>query len=389
MTFADMSNFHKGREFFFLRPSHAARLFIILMALMVLSGLIWSILVKMDDVIKATAHLRPVSVISHIITVTGGEVIEKKYVNDQTVAEGELLLRLDASADTIDFQNSQKLMLRINSDIAIAENLLRTIKTNQNHVSENSGESYIRSQIYLNEYTQMQGQLDELQRKLNREKDLPESMISAQRIEDMESEISQARLEFSLWINSKYVETMDALKALSREKETLERRISDLDRNIRNSVIRAPIAGKINEINRLNIGDYLLPGDRLLDIVPGDSSSLKADLYIDPIYAPRVHVGQKVSLRFPGLPPSKFGKLEAEINLIPADYILTQGSDPSFVVESYIPKPYLTARNGEKVYLRSGLGAEARIIVSQGTVMSMILKKLDFISSSMDLKNED
>jgi multidrug resistance efflux pump len=389
MIFADMSNFHRGREFFFLRPSYAVRLFIIVMVLVVFITLIWSLLAKMDDVIKATAYLRPVSVISHIITVTGGEVIEKNYVNNQTVVEGDLLLRLDTSADTIEFQNSQRLMLRINSDIAIAENLLQTIKTNQNNVLENSGELYIRSQIYLNEYTQMQNQLDELQRKLSREKDLPESMISKQRIEDKESEIGQASLKFSLWINNKYVETVDALKSLSREKETLERRISDLDRNIRNSAIRAPIAGKINEISRLNIGDYILPGDRIVDIVPEDSSSLKADLYIEPIYVPRVNVGQKVSLRFPGLPPSKFGKLEAEIRLVPADYILTQGSDPSFVVESYIPNPYLTSRSGEKVYLRSGLGADARIIVSHGTVMSMILKKLDFIGSSMDVKHEE
>jgi multidrug resistance efflux pump len=389
MIFADMSNFHKGREFFFLHPSHAVRFFIIFMALMILFGLIWSLLAKMDDIIKATAYLRPASVISRIITVTGGEVIEKNYTNNQTVEEGELLLRLDASADTIDYQNSQKLMIRINSDIDIAENLLQTIKTNQNHVSENSGESYIRSQIYLNEYTQMQDQIEELQKKLDREKDLPESMISVQRIEDMESEISQADLKFSLWINSKYVEAVDAIKVISGEKEALERRLSDLDRNIRNSIITSPIAGEINEIIRLNIGDYILPGERIIDIVPGDSSSLKADLYINPIYAPRVNVGQKVSLRFPGLPPSKFGKIDAEISLIPADYILTQGSDPSFVVESYIQYPYLTARNGEKVYLRPGLGAEARIIVSQGTVMSMILKKLDFISSSMDVKNEE
>jgi adhesin transport system membrane fusion protein len=388
MTFTDMNDFHKGREFFFLRPSHSVSLFIIVMACIVLSALIWSLIAKMDDIIKASAHLRPISAISHIISVTGGEVIEKKYVNDEQITEGDLLLRIDSSADAIDLQNTQKLMSRIESDIAVAENLLRTINTNKNTVPQSSGESFIRSQIYLNEYSQYQNQLDELRTKLRRENDLPLSMVTRQQIEDIENEIKQAELKFSLWTNNKLVETIDAIKTLSRERETLERRLLDLERNIKNSIFRAPISGKVNEINKLNIGDYILPGDNIIDIVPADTSSLKADLYIDPMYAARVKVDQAVSLRFPGLPPSKFGKLEAKISLIPADYILTQGSTPSFIVESIIPEPYLTAKNGEKVYLRPGLGAEARVIISQDTVMSMILKKLDFISSSMDLSDE-
>jgi adhesin transport system membrane fusion protein len=388
MTFADMNNFHKGREFFFLRPSRPVAFFIIVIACIILTALVWSLIAKMDDIIKASAHLRPISAISHIISVTGGEIIEKNYVNDEQVIEGDLLLRLDTSADTIDLQNTKKLMNRIESDIMVAEYLLQTINTNKNAVPQDSGEAFIRSQIYLNEFSQYQSQLDELRTKLRRENELPLSMVTKQQIEDIENEIKQAELKFSFWKNSKLVETMDAIKTLSRERETLDRRLLDLDRNIKNAVFRAPISGKINEINKFNIGDYILPGDNIIDIVPSGSASLKADLYIDPMYAARVKTAQKVSLRFPGLPPSKYGKLEAEISLIPADYVLIQNANPSFVVEAIIPEPYLTAKNGEKVYLRPGLGAEARIIISQGAVMSMILKKLDFISSSMDSPDE-
>jgi HlyD family secretion protein len=180
------------------------------------------------------------------------------------------------------------------------------------------------------------------------------------------------------------IQTMNSIKNLSTEKETLERHISDLDRNIKNATIYAPISGRINEIRNLNIGDYALPGEQILNIIPTDATMLKAELYVDPAYIARVKIGQKVSLRFPGLPPSKYGKLEAEINIIPADYIIGSNSKPSFVVEANINKPYLITRNGEQIMLRAGIGAEGRIIIAQDKIINMFLKKLDFISSSMD-----
>ena len=182
------------------------------------------------------------------------------------------------------------------------------------------------------------------------------------------------------------IETMDALKNLLQNRENLERRISDLDRNIRNATIRAPISGRVNEYRQLNKGDAVLPGEEIFMLVPDNESTLKAELYVDPAYIAQVKIGQKASLRFPGLPPSKFGKIEADISLIPPDY--TQGPDtsPVFIVEAVIKEPWFTSPGGEKIFLRPGIGAVGRIIVSQDTVMRMVLKKLDFINETFDEK---
>jgi multidrug efflux pump subunit AcrA (membrane-fusion protein) len=202
----------------------------------------------------------------------------------------------------------------------------------------------------------------------------------------MTQELELAELQFAAWKNTQMIETMDVLKGLLQNRENLERRISDLDRNIRNATIRAPISGKVNEYRQLNRGDTILPGEEIVTVVPDDESSLKAELYVDPAYIAQVKIGQIVSLRFPGLPPSKFGKIEAEINLIPPDFTQGSNSSPVFVVEAVIKTPWLTSSGGEKIYLRPGIGAMGRIIVDQDTVMRMILKKLDFINESFDEK---
>ncbi|MDR0557191.1 MAG: HlyD family secretion protein [Treponema sp.] len=173
-------------------------------------------------------------------------------------------------------------------------------------------------------------------------------------------------------------QTIDNLRNLTQNKETLERHISDLERTIRNATIYAPISGKIKEVRQFNVRDYLLPGEEILTIIP-TGTNLKTELYVSPAYIAQVRIGDKVTLRFPGLPPSRFGKLDAEISLIPADYASYSGSEPIFIVEASIKEPWLTSAQGERIYLRSGIGAQGRIIIKQDTVIGMILKKLDFI----------
>jgi multidrug efflux pump subunit AcrA (membrane-fusion protein) len=378
IRFSDISEFHRGYQFFMLRPSRATSLFIITVGSIVLATLIWVSIAKMDDVIKADALLRPLETISSVKVLSGGEVLKKKYMQDSLVTEGELLLQLDVSADTLELENSKKLMKRIEDNIIICNAFLETIKSGKNRTNSQNEESHIRSQAYLIEYQRWINQIEGLESRLEREKSLLESAIIKQELENKEREIKQTKLQLSLWKNNQTIETIDNLKNLTQDKETLERHISDLERTIRNATIYAPISGRIKEVRKFNIRDYLLPGEEILTIIPPDAN-LKAELYVSPAYIAQVRIGDKVTLRFPGLPPSRFGKLDAEISLIPADYTINNGTEPVFIIEAHIKNPWLTSTKGEKIYLRSGISAQGRIILKQDTVIGMILKKLDFI----------
>jgi multidrug resistance efflux pump len=389
MRFADMSEFHKGYQFFMLRPSRGVSVFIITLAGMVVAAIIWACSMKMDDVVKTTALLRPARSISIIKAISGGEALEKNYVHNGYVSEGDLLLRLDVSADALELDNSKKLMERLENNIAIYDALTETIRRGANAAAikkMNNEEASIRSETYLIEHRRQQGQIEEMRIKLDRERSKPGTLALAQRIEDVTLELELAELQAASWKNTRMIESMDALKSLLQNRENLERRISDLERNIRNATIRAPISGRINEYRQLNRGDTVLPGEEIIAIVPDDESSLKAELYVDPAYIAQVKTGQKATLRFPGLPPSKFGKIEAEVNLIPPDFTQGSGTSPVFIVEALIRTPWLVSSSGEKIYLRPGIAAAGRIIVSQDTVMRMVLKKLDFINESFDEK---
>lgn len=382
-----ISEFHKSYQFFIIQPSRAISVFILTLLGIVILLVSWASIMKMDNVIKANALLRPSGAISIIKALPGGEVLKKSYKNDSFVDKGDLLLQFDTEADFLELENSEKLMKRINNNIVINKFLQETIRKEKNSVSIDNEEAFIRSEAYIIEFHRLSGHIKKLKINLEREKSLPKSISIKQNFEDAQLELSQTKLQFSLWKKQQMINTMNEFQNLTLRKENLERRISDLERYIRNATIYAPISGRINELRKLNVGDKVLTGEEIFTIVPNDSRSLKAELYIEPAYIAQVEVGQKVSLLFPGLPPSKFGKLEAEITLIPADYSEGIDSEPVFIVEAHIENPWLLSPNDKKIYLRSGISAIGRVIINQDTVMRMILKKIDFISESYEVKS--
>jgi multidrug efflux pump subunit AcrA (membrane-fusion protein) len=378
MSFTDMTEFQRGYQFFMLRPSRAARSFIIVVVFAVIISLIWASIFKIDDVVKATALLRPLETISTVKILASGEALRKNYAHDGSVKEGELLLQLDISADTLELNNSEKLMKRIEDNILLYTALIETIKTGKNKAASKNEEAYLQSEAYLTEYRQWTNRIEGLRIRLEREKSLPDSVVVKQDIEEREQELRQAELQFYAWENAAMIEAINNLKSYTQNRESLERHRADLERNIRNASVYAPISGRINEARPLNVGDYLISGEEIVAIIP-DAAGLKAELYVSPAYVAQVKIGDAVTLRFPGLPPSKYGKLEGEISLIPADYSMGFESKPVFIVEAKFKEPWLVSGKGEKIYLRSGIEAIGRIIIGQDTIMGMAAKKLDFI----------
>jgi multidrug resistance efflux pump len=380
MRFIDIESFREGQEFFMQKPHPAGGAFILLMLGIVCGTLVWSTLCLMDDIIKVTAFIRPVANISIVKPIIGGELLKKYYEHNSFIYEGDLLLQIDVSSDVIELENSKKLMQRIIRDIDVNQSVLETMADNVEHIIVLDEEAKVRSAAYLAEYRRQLGQIDIARIKLERERSMPDVMVTQQKIVDLEKEWQQAKLALASWRNYRMIEVIEMIKNLTQNQENLERRIADLERDIKNATLRAPVSGRISETRKLNAGDYIMAGEEIIRIIPDSAEQLKVELMVDAAYIARVKTGQRVTLRFPGLPPSKFGQLAATIHLIPADYTIGNGLTTYFVVEAYIMEPYLVSSKGERLSLQPGVSAEGRIITEQDAVMRMLLKKLDFIN---------
>ena len=376
-TFDDMK---KTSIFFMLKPVNAIYVFIITVCVTIAVVIIWAVIAPMNEVVKASVLLRPSQAVSSIKCVNSGELAVKNFANDDIVNEGDLLFSLDTTALKAELE-SYRLAQKKNSDNLHVYKLLNlTIGNNKLSVTEEDTDAYLKSKSYLLEKLRYETILEDSRVKYEREKEAPLGLRVPQTIADLENQYMQTKLSYEAWLSEQSIQTNEKLSSLETERKSIESRISELERAIKNSTIYAPICGRISEIKKMNSGDYILSGEEVLKIVPQENDSLRADIYVDPSYVARVKVGNPVKIKFPGLAPSRYGMVETKVALVPPDVTLTANGQATFVVEAVIDNPYLHTRQGQTAKLLPGITAEGRIITDRSTAMQMILRKLDFIN---------
>ena len=375
-TFDDMQ---KTSVFFMLKPANAVYGFIVTVSISIAAILLWAVLAPMDDVVKATVLLRPSTAVSSVKCVTNGQIYSKYFQNDDEVSEGDLLFTLDTTVYKTELDAYQKELLKNTNDAFINEIILQTIESETLPQISNNSDAYVKANSYITELHRYQVIITDVKTKLEREKNKPQSLKIPQNITDLQNQLNQNELAFESWKNSQKMTALDTKKSLQSAKNSIESRITELERAIKNSTIYAPISGRISEVTKLNIGDYLLTGEEILRIVPQNDEKLKADIFVDPSYVARIKVGNPVKIKFPGLPPSRYGMVETQVQIVPPD-VTYQNGNAVFLVEAQIDSPYLIAKNGQTAKLIPGITAEGRIVTDRSTVMQMVLRKLDFIN---------
>lgn len=366
----------KTHDFFDTQVSRAVNVFLYSILVLLVSLVIWLTAAKMDDVVKATAILRPTENISELKCLSGGEILSKNYKQNQKVSKGDLLLEIDCKSEENELHTIKEQKKCYEEELSINKRLYSIIK---NEVLVIDTKDFIQAEGFISEYKKMKLQVDDLQKKYVYEVSMPESLKTPQKIDESKNQLEQAKLALFSWKNNKLLTLKDLIDNYEEKIQNCNSRIVSLERSIKNAKIYAPIDGFVDEKLSLNSGDYILGGTDVLRIIPSENEKLKAEIVLEAAKVARVKIGQEVKLRFPGLPPSSYGQLQGTITLIPAD-ITVNSNNPVFIVESEIPEPYLYSSKGDKITLRSGLVAEARIVISHDSIIKMVLRKLDFIN---------
>ena len=380
MFLRSFEDLKKTSAFFMLKPVNAIYGFIVTVCLAIVVAIVWAVIAPMDEVVKASVLLRPSQAVSSVRCVTSGELATKNFNNDDIVIEGDLLFSLDTTALKMELESYRLAQDNNLKNLHIYNILVMTINNGKVEAEETDTDAFLKANSYLLEKLRYEKILEDARIKYEREKDAPPALRVPQVIVDLENQYMQTKLSYETWLSNQNIQVSEKISALETERKSLQSRISELVRSIKNSTIYAPISGRISEISKLNLGDYVLAGEEVLKIVPQDNDSLRADIYVDPSYVARIKVGNPVKIKFPGLAPSRYGMVETVVALVPPDMTLTPAGKTTFIVEAIVDKPYLHTKNGQIAKLLPGISAEARIITEHGTAMQMLLRKLDFIN---------
>jgi multidrug resistance efflux pump len=205
-------------------------------------------------------------------------------------------------------------------------------------------------------------------------------MTTAQKVRDLETEAQLAKIALEAYRAQERLRLQDEKSALAAEREALAKRRIDLERQRVDAEVRAPLDGTVEELKKVNPGDFLLVGEEVARLVPTGADRLKLELQVDNRDIAEIRAGMAVTVRFTALPPSEYGQLEARVATVPADATAQANQPVVFIVEASVAQPWLENKRGDRIVLKPGMGAEARILIKRKNILRFLLEKLDFLS---------
>lgn len=373
----DFNILSETQDFFDITVSRSVPVFIILVSILILSIILWAISTKIDDVVRANAVLKPTEKILEVKCLVNGEVIQKNYTQNQIVKKGDLLLLINHDSEQIALQTIRNTLIQYETEL---EDYRKIINFFQNETLQNVTNIRVskKTESYITDYSNFESRIKKLQVQINTEKSIPTTELFSSENIELENQLNQVKFDFSNWKIKKLIEINEIINSYENKIKKLELQQTEMQRIIDYATIYAPIDGKIDELITLNLGDYINNGTVFLRIIPNKYENLKAEIMLEPSKIEKLKLGQPVEFHFQEFPASYFSQLQGIISFIPSD-ITIHSNKPYLLIEADISEQYLLSNDGKKILLCSGLTAEAKIIITQDSVIKILLRKLNFI----------
>ena len=153
---------------------------------------------------------------------------------------------------------------------------------------------------------------------------------------------------------------------------SIEKQIADIELNIRNAEVIAPIDGTVNMYADLRTADLVQSGQTIATIIPDTNGAYKLTMYLSSADISETKVGQSVRLRFAAYPYQEYGELLGTVKSISTDVRSSENGMSYYVAEVSIDDTL-------GLELVSGMECEARVVTKQRKIIYWLLEKLDFI----------
>lgn len=164
----------------------------------------------------------------------------------------------------------------------------------------------------------------------------------------------------------------DSIKSNETNIISSEKQIADIELNIKNAEVIAPIDGTVNMYSDLSTADLVQSGQTIATIVPDTGGAYKLTMYISSADISKTEIGQSVRLRFAAYPYQEYGELSGTVKSISTDVRSSENGMSYYVAEVSID-------DTQGLELVSGMECEARVVTKQRKIIWWLLEKLDFI----------
>jgi membrane fusion protein, peptide pheromone/bacteriocin exporter len=379
VNFEDLSD---SREMLEAKEPNFIVFFIYLLLVIIITTFIWMWFGEIDITVRANGILRPGESISVIRNINGGEIEKLFYYENKNVNKGELLYVVDSSNLELQLDKFVKERDRLTSEVENLKILEKSIKQENNFFKEGNIEFYNRYLVYKYEKERLLLDYTQARSKYTREEQLSPSFTAANRLEELKTAYSIARINYERFFS----ETLVSIKKETESNEVslmdVESQIMDLQNKIDLNSVKAPINGSVQVYYEFNIGDYIPSGIEVMRIIPDQGKNdYKVEVVVENKDISHLKIGQKVKFRILALPYKEYGTLDGKIIKISRDTISGENkANMSYLIEADINGIQLYDKDNNPARIKPGMICESRIVVRQKKILYYVLEKLDFIS---------
>lgn len=186
---------------------------------------------------------------------------------------------------------------------------------------------------------------------------------------ELSGEIENARANYRL-------RAMDELNTVVAEQGELREVLPSLEQRVSRTVIRAPMAGIVNQLNFRTPGGFVNVGDVMLELVP-TGEVLMVEARILPQDISRIRVDDVVRIRLSAYDSAKYGSVAGRVARISPDALPDSetGGASHYLVDVAI-EGELILDNGEAVTLLPGMTATVDVLSGKQTVLEYLWRPL-------------
>ncbi len=371
------NDFKYSRDFFDIKVSKKYYLLVFILVGFIVAFFLWSLICHIDVVVKGSAEIRPQEDVSVIKLQAGGIVCEKKYLNGQTVNQGDVLLIFNTTTIQEEIDTIEKRLVRNETKLVELNDLERMVLENK-IIEELNAEAKVQAQIYFSQKRVKELNYEKLKANYEIELSLPAGATYKQKQKELKNSYEIAEADLQSYIADFKYSIITQRENLLNEKDSLLKEKVMLNETLSQSCIKASKSGIVEELETFNCGDFLLGGTSVLRIIPLQNDKLKALIMLSQNDIADLKIGQLVKIKLKAFNSNDYGQIKGYVTRIGADSLYDANHNPYYQVDVEIPQNYLKDKKNRTAYLRPGMTGIARIVIKRKSVIKVILNKLNF-----------
>ncbi|WP_164112805.1 MULTISPECIES: HlyD family secretion protein [Sphingobacterium] len=330
-------------------------------------------LIKVPISVSARGTVRPNQENTKIISLVSGRIIKSAlYTNNQLVHQGDTLLII--TSETLHSKKDYQQQMRQDY-----ESQLRDLKSLVNHTPQ-----AVQTGLYQLEWSALQQRLSEIQtqitlakKELDRNSTLyQDGVISLAEYEKTLYQHEQLQGQRNALREQQFATWQSKKRELEQQLISLSSDVATLDIEADNYIVKAPVTGRITNLQGFQSGNHLMQGQHLADISVEDA--LVAECLVPTSAIGYIQTGQAVKFQIDTYHYNQWGMLDGEVLDINNNLMTNEQTGESyFVVRCKLAQHHLSLKNGYRGQVGKGNTYTARFYLTDRTLWQLLFDKVD------------